>query len=171
MSSLIVYGSLINKAQLYQKLNLQSEACPVFIQGYRRIFNQEPSWRQGFNQHRAVLNIVKSATDYFNGLLVDIQDDSAFEHLDKREKGYERITINCSQLAHFTDTSCSICSEATYIYLGHPGKQNNGILPNREYLELCLRGAKQWGEEFYKQFVQTTYVGTHTLEIFLRNKA
>lgn len=206
MAAIIVYGSLINPEQLHQKPHLFARAYPIFVKGYRRVFNQEPSWRKGDDKHRAVLNVMKSDQDGFNGLLVRLQDGSDFHQLDERERGYNRIAITQAQLAPFvpmpdmgksdtsksdlgkSDTSKSelvlaegrfpegVCSEAIlsdpiFIYVGKPEKQNDDILPNKTYLELCFRGAKHWGEAFKEQFLQTTYVGDLTLKTFLPLKA
>ncbi len=166
MATIVVYGSLINQNQL-QKMTILAEACPVLVKGYKRVFNQEPSWRKGYGEHRAVLSAMLSAEDCFNGLLVGIQDDRDFHMLDERESGYDRTEIARSQLSCFIDTSCSLQSEPIYIYLGKPSKRNDDILPNKSYLDLCLRGAKHWGETFYDQFLQTTHVGTRTLKMYL----
>ncbi|MEO0771033.1 MAG: gamma-glutamylcyclotransferase family protein [Cyanobacteria bacterium J06649_4] len=173
MTAIIVYGSLLNQAQLCRATRLSSSAIPVFVKGYRRLFNQEPSWRKGDNKHRAVLNIIRSEKDDFNGLLVRVRADSDFHQLDERERGYDRIEVSYSQLESLMATPSLIESGPIYTYRGKPEKQNDDILPNASYLELCLRGAQSWGEEswgedFYEQFLQTTYVGRLPLKAFLQ---
>lgn len=183
MTAIIVYGSLINPEQLHQKPHLFARAYPVFVKGYRRVFTQEPSWRGGDDKHRAVLNVIKADKDGFNGLLVRLQDGSDFHQLDERERGYNRIAITQAQLAPFTPVSSigksgpmlaggifsePVFSEPTFMYVGKPEKQNDDILPNKNYLELCLCGAKYWGEDFHEQFLQTTYVRDLTLKLFLQ---
>ena len=168
MASIVVYGSLINPQQLDRSLNLASEACPVLVKGYRRSFNQEPAWRKGDGKYRAVLSVTKSEGDCFNGLLVEMSDD--FNALDERERGYERVLIAKSQLSYLTEIVEESYSEPTYLYVGNLIRQNRDILPNRSYLDLCLRGARYWGEAFYQQFLQTTTVGQGTLEAFLQGR-
>ncbi len=170
MVAIVAYGSLINQER-HQGSHLFTAACPVLVKGYRRVFSQEPSWRQGDRTYRAVLNVVKSDEDYFNGLLVGLRDNSSFDEIDEREQGYDRVVIASSQLTDFAKVSGAIAASPTYIYLGKPEKQNDNILPNKSYVELCLCGAKHWGKEFYAQFLQTTYVGKHTLETFLQTEA
>lgn len=175
VSLLVVYGSLINATQLYRCLALRGEARLVFVKGYRRVFNQEPAWRAGVGDRRAVLNVVESQQDFFNGLLVDVSDD-VFGELDERERGYERVAVQCSRLfgfegSGFGEADCLMCSEVAYTYLGRSGRQNNSIFPNEAYLELCLGGAMRWGKTFYRQFLRTTYVGDGTLERFLRESS
>jgi len=185
MTAIIAYGSLINPEQRRQGLHLFADACPVLVKGYRRVFSQEPSWREGDRTHRAVLNVIKSDEDWFNGVLVALHSGSHFEDIDQREIGYNRVLVASSQIAPFEkiskkpsceqgpdgqmseQVSNAIAAQPTYIYLGKPEKQNNSILPNRDYLALCLRGAQHWGDTFYEQFLQTTYIGPRTLKSFL----
>lgn len=58
MSAIVVCGNLMNKEQLSAKSHLFAEAFPIFVRGYRWVFNQEPLWRQGCGKERAVLNVV-----------------------------------------------------------------------------------------------------------------
>ncbi len=173
MDAVVTYGSLINQEQLCAKSHLLAEACPVVVKGYRRVFNQEPSWREGHHKHRAVLNVIQSDGDYFNGLLVNLQNSDNFYELDKRERGYDRVPISPSHVIYPGNRRRLVCSERplehVYIYFGKLEKRNNNILPNKTYLDLCLRGARHWGEEFYEQFLQTTYVGRYTLKTFLQS--
>lgn len=173
---IIVYGSLIHPKQLQQHSDLFAEAHPVLVRGYKRIFNQEPSWRKGNGEHRAVLNVMRSDTAFFNGLLVKLRKEEDLDRLNERERGYYLSAIAPSQLSCLTNVSSSAaidlaCSELanqpTYLYLGRLEKRNNDILPNKGYLNICLEGAQYWGEAFYEQFLQTTYVGELTLKTFL----
>lgn len=177
MTTITVYGSLIDLEQRQKHSSLFADAHPVVVRGYRRVFAQEPSWRKGNNEHRAVLTVVRSDHDFFNGLLVKLRAESDFCKLDNRERGYERIAIASSQIACLVDISRStslelarlqLAGEQTYLYVGKPEKKNNNILPNKDYLEICLRGAKYYGKTFYEQFLQTTYVGEVTLKTFLQ---
>ncbi len=175
MSAIIAYGSLINPAQLCASYPLTA-SYPVVVSGYRRAFNQEPSWRKGDAQRRAVLNAVPSNNDCFNALLINLQGGSDFRELDKREKGYDRTLVDSSRIARidsihrplYSESSFRLSSEQIYLYVGKPDKRNNDILPNEDYLTLCLHGARYWGKAFYKQFLQTTYVGSSPLNAFLQ---
>lgn len=169
---MVAYGSLINIEQQRHRSHLFTEACPVLVQGYRRVFSQEPSWRQGDRTHRAVLNVVKSDQDWLNGILLGLHS-SSFDELDQREKGYNRVAIAPSQLTAFKKSPCEqasnkIAANPVYLYLGKPENQNDNILPNKDYLKLCLHGAQRWGTAFYEQFLNTTYVGKDTLKVFLQ---
>jgi len=171
MPAIIAYGSLINPTQLCASYPLTAPR-PVVVRGYRRSFNQEPSWRKGDAQRRAVLNVVPSEGDCFNALLISLQSSSDFCELDEREKGYNRTLVEASRITRLDNISCSLYSEFSseqiYLYVGKPDKRNNEILPSENYLNLCLRGARYWGKAFYKQFLQTTYVGSSPLSAFLQ---
>ena len=174
MPAIVAYGSLINPAQLRASYPLTT-AYPVVVSGYRRFFNQEPSWRKGETQRRAVLNAVPSDDGYFNALLINLQNGGNFCALDEREKGYSRTLVDPSRITlldstHPLNSSSSLAhfSEQIYLYVGKPDKRNSDILPNEDYLDLCLRGARYWGKAFYQQFLQTTYVGNSTLSAFLQ---
>ncbi len=175
MIAVVTYGSLINQEQLRAKPHLLAEACPVVVKGYRRVFNQEPSWRKGCDKHRAVLNVIRSNDDCFNGLLVNVRNNNSLRELDERERGYDRVLVSPSDVVYPASSYHSVRSglslKCVYIYLGKLEKKNDNILPNTAYLDLCLCGAKHWGEEFYEQFLQTTYVGGYTLKTFLQNSS
>lgn len=174
MVAIVAYGSLIDPALIDPVQCARSyplaRAYPVVVSGYRRTFNQEPSWRKGDNQHRAVLNVMHSDGECFNGVLIELPKGTDFCQLDKRERGYNRIPIDPSRITYLADGSCLAYAgslEQIYLYVGKPSKRNNNILPNKDYLNLCLRGARRWGEDFYARFLQTTYVGESTLNTFL----
>lgn len=169
MNAIIVYGSLINKGQLAKQSLQLGEPLPVSVHGYKRIFNQEPSWRKGHDQRRAVLNVMPSDQHCFNGLLVGVRDESHFQYLDERERGYNRVNLEWSRLEKFAECCFPDEQGSVYIYTGKPEQRGNNLLPNDDYLELCLNGAKQWSEEFYEVFLHTTYVGKISLKAFLEN--
>jgi hypothetical protein len=103
MNALIVYGSLINKSELVQNGFSLGNTRPAIVQGFKRVFHQEPSWRKsGQGEERAVLNVVSSQPHWFNGLLVSNLDDGFFVDLDERERGYNRIRVAPSYLQNMT---------------------------------------------------------------------
>ena len=98
MTAIVVYGSLINQEQLVRASKQFCDASPILVKGFRRAFNQEPSWREGCDQSRAVLNVTPSSHDCFNGILVHC-DAGIFRSLDERETGYSRIHWSDRRLA------------------------------------------------------------------------
>lgn len=158
MNSLIVYGSLLNKHELGRQGFKLGDVNPVIISGFKRVFNQEPSWRTGVAQERAVLSVVKSDSYWLNGILISNLPESLILKLDERERGYDRIEIGSIHVRMYKDTKGLTTAGKIYMYIGRPEKQNPVILPNSSYLNICLEGAKQWGQDFYQDFLDTTYL-------------
>lgn len=150
MHRLIVYGSLINENELQNQGLWGHTVEPVKVFGYKRIFNQEPSYRMVDSKKRAVLNIVQENDSWFNAIMIKDLDEAFFEALDIREKGYERIKIECKSYKGDFYKDC-------FVYIGRSEKRNHEILPNIEYLNLCLLGAKGYGKEFHYDFIYTTF--------------
>ena len=150
MKNLIVYGSLMNEEEL-QNQGLWGHNCEtVKVFGYRRIFNQEPSYRIIDSFKRAVLNVETRANEWFNALLIKDLDEAFFEALDVREIGYERFKVECKSYKGEFYKDC-------FMYVGKSEKRNSEILPNSEYLNICLEGAKTYDKPFYEDFIKTTY--------------
>lgn len=150
MHRLIVYGSLMNQDELQNQGLWGHDAQPVKVFGYERVFNQEPSYRMIESKNRAVLNIQANGSSWFNAIMIKDLDEAFFEALDIREIGYERIKIECKTYRGDFYKDC-------FVYFGRHEKKNSRIMPNREYLQLCAEGAQQWGEEFYQDFLNTTF--------------
>ena len=150
MHKLIVYGSLINEEELQNQGLWGHNSEPVKVFGYRRVFNQEPSYRMKDSNDRAVLSIEANATSWFNAIMIKDLDEAYFEALDMREIGYERIQVDCKTYGGDFYKDC-------FVYLGRMDKKSNEISPNKEYLHLCLKGAKEISKEFHQDFVNSTF--------------
>src|SRR3954447_21662558 len=138
MDALIVYGSLINESELVRGGFSVDSTCPVILQGFKRMFRQEPSWRKSDQgEERAVLNAVSSQQHWLNGLLIWGLDDGFFTNLDEREKGYQRIGVAQSSLRRYNSSHTSPIPQNIYIYTGDVEKQSASILPNESYLRTC----------------------------------
>ncbi len=154
MYNQIVYGSLLNKDEL-KKQNINPERVElVKVSGFIRVFNQEPSWRIVKSIERAVMNIEENKSGWFNAIVIKNLDKEYIEDLDNRERGYDRINLKDNTVTLYNSkeilTNC-------IVYRGKSEKQNNKILPNREYFDICLKGAKSYSKAFYNDYLQTTY--------------
>jgi hypothetical protein len=156
MHALLVYGSLIHPGE-HRKLPGFIEAIPVHLRGYRRSFTQTPSWRRGEGRQIAVLRLEESPEDSLN-LIALLFKELDFTELDRRERGYRRIALPADQLTPFGDTPLPGL-DSYHLYLGRNELHDPALLPNPEYLDLCLEGAKAWGEAFYREFLETTVLG------------
>lgn len=156
MDALIVYGSLIDKSELTKGGFPLDSTCPVVVRGFKRMFCQEPSWRPDRGEQRAVLNVIRSEQHWLNALLILGLDDRVLAAVDEREKGYDRIKVapSCVRGCHPLPTR----PRNIYTHAGKADKQNHSILPNASYLSICLEGAKQWGQDFYNEFLDSTFV-------------
>jgi hypothetical protein len=153
MPNLIVYGSLLNKDEL-KKHNITDDMIDfVKVKGFKRIFNQEPSWRKVKSNYRAVMNVQVDKNFWFNAILLKNLDEKYFMQLDKREIGYDRTIIKDGNVTTYNGNIVNNC----IIYKGKAGKQNNKILPNKDYLAICKNGARSHFSEFYDDYISTTY--------------
>ena len=150
MTNLVVYGSLMHEDELFNQGLSGHNLEQIKVYGYKRVFNQEPSYRQSDSINRAVLNIVASPNDWFNAILIKDLDEAYLEALDIREQGYDRVIVD---VITYNKKSYKNC----FVYLGRKSKQNNEIKPNLEYQTLCEEGAKTYGEEFYEDYLETTF--------------
>ena len=150
MYKLIVYGSLINEDELQNQGLWGHNVEPVKVFGFKRVFNQEPSYRMINSNNRAVLSIQPDNTAWFNAILIKDIDEAFFQALDMRESGYERIKTECKTYKGEFYKDC-------FVYMGKSEKHSETIAPNIEYMTLCADGAKKHGKEFYEDFLKTTF--------------
>ncbi|RLE47612.1 MAG: hypothetical protein DRJ31_08575, partial [Candidatus Methanomethylicota archaeon] len=82
-----------------------------------------------------------------------------------RERGYERIEIE-KGLIKFYDHP----AEPRGRIWTYTGKRiRSDIMPIPSYLDLCIEGAREWGERFYRDFLNTTFLSDgRTLREFLQ---
>ncbi len=163
MDALIVYGSLIDKSELTDNGLPLDSTCPVLVQGFKRIFSQEPSWRSDQGEKRAVLNAISSQQHWLNALLISSLNEDFLIDLDRREKGYNRIEVAPSCLQEYDSSYTIPTLQSIYIHTGDVDKQSDSILPNTSYLHKCLEGARQWGDNFYSDFLDSTFVKNNIL--------
>jgi len=157
MYNQIVYGSLLNKKELEKQKIDPSRIDFVKVKGFKRVFNQEPSWRKVAGNEKAVMNIEKDENSWFNAIVIKNLDEEYIKDLDHRERGYDRIKISDGDVTLYSDGSVL---QNCIVYKGKQGKQNNEILPNPTYFEICKNGAESHSEEFYNDYLLTTYKNT-----------
>ena len=163
MSGLVVYGSLINKLEIERKNIKLEEVFPVSVKGFKRVFSQEPSWRRSSGNDRAVLTVVEDEYNSINAILILGLNNDALHLFDERERGYWRKKVNLKNVNYCPKTGNDIVINDVYIYVGKQEKYNENLMPNPDYLRICIDGAKMWSEEFYEEFLKTTFVGGRRL--------
>ncbi len=158
MYNQIVYGSLLHPKEL-QRHGISLDSIEfVKVSNFQRVFNQEPSHRNADSINRAVLNIQKVENSFFNAILIKNISEKSLQELDIREKGYDRLNLEDGLVRYYTDNKIA---KDCFVYIGKKGKQNEQILPNISYLKLCLNGSRSYFDEFYNDFINTTYQNTN----------
>lgn len=154
MYNQIVYGSLLNPEELKKHDISMDRVKFVKVKNFKRVFNQEPSWRKVESNNRAVMNIEDDNSSWFNALLIDGITQKYLEELDHRERGYDRIDIPNGDVVLYGSGQVV---ENCFVYKGKEDKQNSQIMPNLDYFNICKDGANSHFEDFLKDYMKTTY--------------
>jgi hypothetical protein len=165
------YGSLVNNESRFLTLKRHTEQIKVVLDcnfGYVRKWNY-------YNKDKNIiaLGLEKQVVgDNINGILFNVYDDE-FALLDKREIGYEKITIPPNYVNVLSkDKLQNIDNTIIYTYI--PKKDyilSNNIdymSPNKlnqVYLNKCCTGFTSHNFSFYESFINST----HDWNIFLQN--
>jgi hypothetical protein len=163
MFGIIVYGSLLKRIELRAVAPRAARVEPVRVLGFRRAFDQEPTWRRRPSLDRGVLNVVEHADGAFNGVLVAGLERAEVDAMDQRERGYDRIRIPPTQLQPFARSRSMDLPESVFLYRGKPENRNPRLRPHPSYLRLCVAGAGEWGDPFLREFLDTTFVDSRAL--------
>ena len=93
------------------------------------------------------------------------------EPADRRERGYDRYRVDDGSLTRHGDGTPLELLGSACLYVGKPDLYGRDVLPNPEYLRICLEGAREWGEDFYEDFLRTTFLcDGRTLEEFVEDR-
>jgi len=164
--AIIGYGSILNPDDITEEFDhLDRRVCPVRVDDFKRIFNQEASWRQTSQDERAVLNVVQSNENWFNGILIGDLSRAEFADLQHRERGYRFVEVESNQIDIYNpediepdgiNVNWSAVEEQDLILTTTGKKTDSGALPISDYLEICKEGAQRWGDVFFQDFLETT---------------
>jgi len=178
------YGSLINKESRYKTIKNKSvcDDIPVKISkdfGYIREWNYKgrADHHTGNIINYTALGLRKSNNGHsINGVLYPITKNKLHVY-DKREKDYLRIkiphkyiTILSNKLSNKSSTKNQPLDTSGYVWVyvlakgGANYNSNNNIhtatidYPIRQmYIDICILGCLQYGEEFAIEFINSTY--------------
>lgn len=161
----IGYGSLLSPDELVPFLQTDaSRVVPVRVEGFRRVFNEESVWRvqasKGDDDERAVLNAVRDDDFSMNAVLVPDVSAKEYEALRVRESGYRMVEVESDDIEPYADEDIPESTEDGVVLVptGREERVNDDLLPIPEYIDICLEGARHWGEQFRDEFLRTTYV-------------
>lgn len=161
------YGSLINKDSLKVTVPDAEEIRPCFIKGFIRSFSL---WDPiGFNETNldvkeipfCALDIEKidDNSKIVNGIVFNMNETN-FNKLIKREQEYKLIKTD----VYDWYTKEILGSAFLFFSNKNNGKYNFGCKAQERYLDVCLKGAKAFGDDFYKTFLKTTFLDGKKLE-------
>lgn len=156
------YASFINKIFLETTIPEAKNIFPAKLAGFVRVFNIPSStyFCEKTSVACAELNAEKSEwNEYINGICFSISEER-LKQLLEREKNYEIVRVEIEESGR-KQTHKALFFRVLH-YEGHDFQFSSKN--QLEYLNICLEGAKKLGEEFYKDFLQTTFIGDKTLE-------
>lgn len=156
MYNLIVYGSLLHVEELKKHQIDLKRVEKVKVKGFKRVFNQLPSWRKVDGNKKAVMNVEFDKNSWFNALVIKDLDEEYIKDLDHRERGYDRVSLKDGDVVSYDGEVIKNC----IVYKGKKDKQSSEILPNPDYFEICKNGALTHGKEFFEDYMKTTYKNT-----------
>lgn len=146
------YGSLMNKESLRKTIKNVGEIRPATLKGYRRVFNLRAKRMISECGPVAVLDIEKRDNNLINGVYFEV-DKSGLELLKEREILYGFIEVDIISEGEGLKKALTVQAR---------GKPRTKYIFDcdlqKKYLDVCLRGAKDFGVDFYNTFLSTTFI-------------
>lgn len=87
-------------------------------------------------------------------MLYDLTDDY-IQSYTKRESGYNIVNVSQENIESYPSYELPSKFKKLYIAIGDRPLENPEPIPS--YLELCLKGAKNYGYKYFTDFVITTH--------------
>lgn len=159
------YGSLMSHYSLRVTAPDAKGIKPAYIKGFRREFSK---WTpQGWHTHNLDLagipycsvDVVTDSGKQVNGVVFETSPEG-LAALKEREDGYELVS---TQAYDFT-TGEQLGECFTFSSNKCDGVYERGNPAQERYMKLCLDAAKEYGGEFYEQFLATTYIDNRPLQ-------
>jgi hypothetical protein len=154
---IIVIGSLLHRDELaYLFDGLPDRSARVRLDGYRRVFDAVADRRETVGDRCAVLNL-HSADAWCNGVLVTDLSPREFGIYARRETTYRFEIVDSEAVTYYENESVALPDE---IIVASDAPSHADVKPIPSYVKTCLSGARQWGETFYDEFLETTAVAS-----------
>lgn len=150
------YGSLINMQKNKEFFSTKRKVYPVTVLGLKRSFNVSSN-----NEKYKVLGVKENPKSQCNGILIKLANPEELAALLQRENNYiphplapERIVFNYKKHLTFqpADQIIYFLPRPKYL-LSQKAANQLKVRPN--YLNICLAGAADYGEDFLQDFVQS----------------
>ena len=152
---IFAYGSLINQSSLRKTVPEARNIMPAKTYGLQRVFNLASNYRFDIEQNSpvCVLNIAEADAEcVLNGTCFEM-DDVSLENILQREKGYDFCKIKAH---HYNDEGLAF---EAYYFRAHqftPYKYLSKSSVQHHYLNLCLQGSQEYGDDFIADFKSST---------------
>lgn len=155
--AVVGYGSLLQPAELATlSERAPARAIPVKVDGLKRVFDQRTSRRTDDEVECAVANVVRAAGSWTNGVLLPDVGRREFETFRERERWYRLIEIPPDDVEPYDGSERPRVERQDLVLTTTGLETETGIEPIPTYVDGCLDGAAEWGEEFREDFLATT---------------
>lgn len=156
-TGLLVYGSLVDPGELRDLCeDCVDRAIPVRVDGLRRVFDQETSWRSDHEHERAVCNVVRDPESWINGLVLPDVSRETFSEFREREKWYRLVGVPRSAVEPYRDSDEGALAANDVVLTTTGTETDDDIEPIPDYVDQCLEGAAAWSTTFHEEFLRTT---------------
>lgn len=154
---IVVYGSFFNRSDLeYLFGELGDRTARVRLRGYRRVFDARADRRDTVGDRSAVLNL-HAGDAWCNGVLVTDLTPEEYGSYARRETTYRFELVDPDDVTYYeADADGPALPDEIIVPCDAPSHED--VRPIPRYVSTCLKGARQWGEDFYADFLETTYV-------------
>jgi cation transport regulator ChaC len=166
---IFAYGSLMYEKSLKKTAPNTKIISPVTLHGFVRVFNFPSSYRMSEIDGTpcAVLNLDKSDLNHqLCGVLFETSQEN-FDEMLKREEGYELVQVEVEDFNN-SNTRYKAYTFRSLHYDAHDFQTNSK--KQLEYLSWCLEAVKIYGEKFYTNFLETTFIGDKTIQELIEKK-
>ena len=153
------YGSLLNNVSLCKTIGKPLLFERDVLHGHKRVFDLRSHGRKNpaTGVYSSVLNLQPDEDVSIVGVLFEVAANKVDELLE-RERGYDVMPIKLD----------SGREASTFVSRGHNCYEFvHDDHVQREYLDLCLKGATDLGVDVYENFLDTTYISEKTVREFL----
>jgi hypothetical protein len=161
MTVVIGYGSLMIAESLAKTIPAR-EMRPVWVPGYRRIFNLKTRFPRMYKVSEssnkvAVLNVVPEVDASTSALAFDVSDDE-LEKLKLRERIYYMKEVKILDFKSKEPAGTAVMFIGRKMFHGERIVSEH-YLPVPSYLDRCREACYKVGKRFGKTFDSTTFVG------------
>ena len=151
------YGSYLALNQVDTVITGEYETLVGRVSGYMRVFNlPHGSFRYPVKRNlKGVMNVIPRADKHINVLAISIPNEESWDRIVGREgKMYDKIIVD----VHLTQEDRFGEVVQAYMFVGRKSRINTQLYPLPEYYSIVRNGAKALGDDFFEEYLQTTYM-------------